>query len=197
MQKEIFKPIKDFEGLYEISNMGDVKSLDKEWKVLNYKSKKYVTVKMKSKILKCSISHCGYKQAQLSKNGKIVSKTIHRLVAEAFIPNPDNLPCVNHIDCNKMNNNVDNLEWCTYSYNEKHAFKNGLLKIHTKGKFSKDSYVAKAVNQYDLEGNFIKQWDCISDATRELHIDGGRITKCCQHKKYCHSAGGFKWEYLK
>lgn len=197
MQDETFKPVKGYEDLYEISNYGKIKSLNKEWKVLNYKSKEYTSVKMKSKILKTSISHCGYEQIVLSKNGKATLKLVHRLVTEAFIPNPENLPCVNHKNGNKSDNYVENLEWCTYSYNEKHAFKIGLSRSYLKGKYGKEHNLAKSIEQYDLQGNFIKTWDCISDAARELKIDNGRITKCCQHRKYCHSAGGFKWEYSK
>lgn len=195
MEKEKFKPVKNYEGLYEISNLGTLRSLDKKWQTLNYKSGKYITVKMKGRIIKTCVSNCGYEQTTLSKNGKQKLVLIHRLVAEAFILNTNNYPCVNHKDGNKLNNCVDNLEWCTYSYNEKHAYKNGYAKSYLKDKYGKEHPLSKKVKQYDLKGNFIKKWNCISDVTRALGIDSGRITKCCQHQKYCHSAGGFKWEY--
>ena len=195
--KEIWKSIKNFEGLYEVSNLGNVKALKRTWRVWNYRGKKYQEMSNKEKILSYSISKCNYKQVVLTKQNKKYLKTIHRLVAESFIPNLDNKPCVNHKDGNKLNNNVENLEWCTYSENSKHSWNNNLEKPYWKGKFGKNHNTAKQVNQYDLEGNFIKTWECISDVVRILKIDGGRITKCCQHKKYCHSAGGYIWEYTK
>ena len=195
--KEIWRSVKDFEGLYEISNLGNVKALRRTWKVWNYQGKKYQEMGNKEKILSSSLSKCNYKQVMLSKEGKRYLKTIHRLVAEAFIPNLDNKPCINHIDGNKLNNCVENLEWCTYSENSIHSWNNNLEKPYWEGKFGKNHSTSKQVTQYDLRGNLIKKWDCISDAVRALKIDGGRITKCCQHKKYCHSAGGYIWEYTK
>lgn len=98
---EIWKDIEGYEGLYQISNLGKIKSLTKNC------------------ILKPS--NCRkYKGVNLYKNGITKTKSIHRLVAIAFIPNPNNYPCVNHIDCNKENNNADNLEWCTYKQNNNH-----------------------------------------------------------------------------
>lgn len=193
--KEFWKPVKNFEGLYEISNLGNVKTLKRTWRVLNYQSKKYQTMYNKEKLMNCVISKTGYKQVVLMKNNKKTLKLIHRLVAEAFINNTENKPCVNHKDGNKLNNNVNNLEWCTYKENNIHALKNGLSKSYLKGKYGKEHNKSKKINQYDLDGNFIKTWDCISDVTRQLKIDSGRITKCCKHQKYCHSAGGFIWEY--
>ena len=193
--KEIWKSVKDFEGLYEISNLGNVKALKRTWRVWNYQGKKYQEMGNKEKILSSSLSKCNYRQVVLSKEGKKYLKTIHRLIAEAFIPNLDNKPCVNHIDGNKLNNCVENLEWCTYSENSIHSWNNNLEKPYWKGKFGKNHNTSKQVTQYDLNGNLIKKWDCISDAVRALKIDGGRITKCCQHKKHCHSAGGYIWEY--
>ena len=195
--QEIWKEIKGYEKLYAISNFGNVKSLKKSWITYNYKSKTHYTITTEERILKPSISKCGYKQINLSKNDKKSGKLIHRLVAETFIPNIDNKKCVNHKDGNKLNNNVENLEWCTYKENSIHAWKNNLQKSYLKGKYGKSHNLSKSVIQYDLKGNFIKEWDCISDVTRELKIDSGRITKCCKKQKYCHSAGGYKWEYKK
>ena len=101
----------------------------------------------------------GYPIIGLSKNGKLRTRTIHRLVAETFIENLHNYNVINHIDCNKSNNNVNNLEWCTQKHNVRESFRNGLQKA-PKGKESTSS---KKVRQYDLEGNFIKEWDCTMD----------------------------------
>lgn len=107
---EIWKDIEGFENRYEISSFGNVRN------------------KKTSKVLKHSNNYHGYPFVLLRKKGddKVKNLKIHRLVAEAFIPNPDNLPQVNHKDGNKLNNSVDNLEWCTCQYNIQHSFANGL-----------------------------------------------------------------------
>lgn len=112
----LFKPIRNYEGLYEISNTGIVKSMPK---VIGRRMKEET-------FLKSRISTYGYLMVTLCKNGKSFNASVHRLIAEAFIPNPDNLPCVNHKDGNKLNNAVENLEWCTYKENNIHAYKTGL-----------------------------------------------------------------------
>ena len=115
--QEIWKDIEDYEGLYQVSNLGKVKSLPK---LVNRKNNsKYLT---NEKILK-PLSF-GYARVILSNK----SYSVHRLVAEAFIPNPNNLPIINHKDGNKQNNCIDNLEWCDYSYNNKEAYRIGLNK---------------------------------------------------------------------
>ena len=108
MTEEIWKDIPGYEGLYQVSNFGRVKSL------------------RKAIIMSIRINKKGYSTIGLSKTGVFNRKSIHRLVAEAFIPNPDNLPCVNHKDGNKLNNELNNLEWCTYGDNERHAYRTGL-----------------------------------------------------------------------
>lgn len=115
--KEIWKDIEGYEGLYKISNYGRVKSIPRNG-----------TQVKTEKILKRIITDCNYVVAVLSKENKIKRILVHRLVAKAFIPNPENKPCINHKDGNKHNNCVDNLEWCTYSENLKHAFANNLRK---------------------------------------------------------------------
>ena len=119
--KEVWKPIKGYEGLYEVSNLGRVKSLPK--KRING-TNFYI---QKERILKPQLKTNRYLGVGLIKNKIHKNFLIHRLVAKAFIDNPYNLPQINHIDCNKLNNNADNLEWCTQKQNLEHAFKNGLL----------------------------------------------------------------------
>lgn len=130
---EIWKPIKDFEGLYEVSNLGRVKSFDR---VVNCGHGK--TRVMKGKILKEVKLRDGYFYVRLCKDTISTRKSIHRLVAETYIPNLDNKKEVNHIDGNKRNNNVSNLEWVTPKENMRHAWETGLLKPHsTKKKVSR------------------------------------------------------------
>ena len=112
---EIWLPIKGYEGLYEISNLGRVKSLPKV-------RGRAVTGE---KILKSHVVN-GYEMVMLCRNYKTFNASVHRLVAQAFIPNPKNKPHINHIDGNKANNNIENLEWCTPSENMMHAYRTGL-----------------------------------------------------------------------
>ena len=130
--EEIWKDIKNYEGFYQISNLGRVKSLAR---FKNGKSGSLVPVK--EIILKQKINEQGYALVHLRKNREQSWPTIHRLVAEAFIPNVDNKPTVNHVDCNKMNNTVSNLEWSLHSEQMQHAVENNLLEINGKPKFSK------------------------------------------------------------
>lgn len=111
--KEEWRPIKGYEGLYEVSNMGRVKSLHRS----------------KSVIMKQSMNPHGYMFLGLMKDGTRSNKLVHRLVATAFIRNPNNYKAVNHKDGNKKNNTVDNLEWCTSRYNTRHAYHNGLINV--------------------------------------------------------------------
>ena len=106
--EEIWKDIIGYEGLYQVSSYGRVRSLDR------YDSRNCFR---KKRILKLCANRLGYLKVGLWSNGKVKHHLVHRLVAEAFIPNPNNLPIINHIDENPSNNNVDNLEWCTAKYN--------------------------------------------------------------------------------
>lgn len=113
---EIWKDIKDYEGLYQVSNLGRVRSLDKIVIRTDGKNRH-----QKGKILKLQISKYGYNVITLWNNNVSKQFKVHRLVAMAFIPNPNNLPQVNHIDEDKLNNKIDNLEWCTALENNRHS----------------------------------------------------------------------------
>ena len=119
--KREWKEIKGYEGKYIISNYGEIISLPRTKQ--NNSKKQYVEPKEIRKIVN---NRNGYVYVYLCNDGKDINMRVHRLVAEAFIPNPNNLPQVNHKDGNKINNRVDNLEWCTASENIRHAYKNGL-----------------------------------------------------------------------
>ena len=124
MSNEVWKPIVGYEGLYEISNLGVIKSLRR---TVN-KGKCHRT--WGEHFIKYGVDGCGYFRTNLAKDGVNKTFKVHRLVAEAFIPNPNNLPEVNHKDGNKQNNCVDNLEWCDRHHNMKHAVNIGLKKLH-------------------------------------------------------------------
>lgn len=136
---EEWKDIQGYEGLYQVSNLGRVKSLYR----LNSRGQK-----IKGKILKYSINPKGYAIVILCKNGITKTISVHRLVAIHFIENPNNLNVINHIDGNKINNNITNLEWCTQSENVKHAYRTGLAKItdETKRKMSESCKGEKSCN---------------------------------------------------
>lgn len=178
---EIWKDIKGYEGLYQVSNLGNIKSL-----------KRNTT---HERILVPRVGRDGYKYVGLCKDGIIKTKKIHRLVAETFIPNPTNLSQINHKDGNKINNLLENLEWCNASYNQKHAIKLGLVSHWMKGKTGKDCPFSKKVDQYTLNNIFIKTWDSMSDVKRELGLPVSNISLVCQGKKKTY--GGFIWKYHK
>lgn len=118
---EIWKDIKGFEGYYQISNLGRIRSLDRIIEMKNGKTRK-----VKGKILKQSTSVHGYKVVCFRRNGKKENFRVHRLIGEAFIDNQDNKPFINHIDGDKSNNDISNLEWCTAKENANHAYEFGL-----------------------------------------------------------------------
>ena len=187
-REEIWKPIVDYEGYYEVSNLGRVRSVDRYVPRKN-QSPQY----FEGKILKPAINPAGYAWVRISNGRTVKMCRIHRLVAEAFIPNPNNYPIINHKDENKQNNSIDNLEWCTYSYNA--TYNNSMrARINTRNK--NQSYgCEKKVYQYSLSGELVKIWKSLADVTRNLHLSCGCIANCCRNMKYRHTAYGYKWSY--
>lgn len=177
MNNEIWRPVVGYEGLYEVSNFGRVKSLGNTLKCSRFKG--IVT------IMKQEVSNFGYYRVSLRKDRKYKHWGVHRLVAIAFLPNPDNLPIINHKDCNPKNNNVDNLEWCTQKYNVNYAdakkkqaasFKRSNINgchskksLETKNRLKVGSY-QKPVHQVDPNtGEILNTFRCIRDAERAFN----------------------------
>ena len=190
---EVWKDIKDYEGLYQINNKGEVKALEKTvWNGQGY-------LYFSEKIRKLNPDKDGYLNITLSNKGKVKTFKIHRLVAEAFIPNPNNLPEVNHKDGDKTNNNVDNLEWCTRKENQKHAFRIGLInqngeRNHMYGKLGADNPNSIPIYQLNKKnGDIIREYDSLASAGRDLGVNTGKICLVCQGKR--NSAYGYKWKY--
>jgi len=171
--KEIWKNIYGYDGLYQISNYGKVKSL------------KYG----KEQILKPRKDKYGYLRVGLCKDGKVKNCQIHRLVGNAFIPNDDlSKTQINHIDEDKENNNVNNLEWCDCTYNINYGTRNEKVsKAKINGK------TAKQVQQYSLDGNFIQSFQSTQEIQRELGFANCHICECCNGKRK--TAYGFIWKY--
>lgn len=119
--EEIWLPVVGYEGFYEVSSTGKVKSVER----FVYGGRVNQRV-VREKEMAVYEDHHGYLRVNLNRDNRFKGKFVHRLVAEAFIKNPSNYPIVNHMDGNKKNNNVNNLEWCTYKYNTHHAIENGL-----------------------------------------------------------------------
>lgn len=167
---------KDIDEYYAISNYGRVKSL---------RSNKILKLKEDSK-------GKGYKYITLNYNGVKKGFQIHRLVAKAFIPNPNNLPCVNHKDENPSNNYVENLEWCSYSYNLSYGTK--ILREH-KTKIENNSVNApKKVVQKDKQGNVIQIFESANSAARYLGFHSQHILDCCNHK-ISTDKDGYKYQH--
>lgn len=188
--EEIWKKINGFDN-YLISNIG---------RVLNNKTNTYKIPTPNEK---------GYMRVFLRKNNKNYTKYVHRLVAEAFIPNPENKPTVNHEDGNKENNDVLNLTWATQKEQMEHALKIGLIKVGEKNpcfgrklsnetieklkikrNLNKDLF-NKPINQYELNGTYIKTWDSINDAIK--FYNNKAIEFCCKGRRK--SASGYQWRF--
>ena len=159
---EIWKDLEDYPN-YQVSNMGRVKSLKFS----------------KEKIMKSSKNNNGYFVVSLCKEGKIKNYLVHRLVAQAFLPNPDSLPEVNHKDEIKTNNCVDNLEWCDCKYNINYG--------------SRTEKTQKPILQFTKNGEFVRRWDGLRQVERELGFDNGNICSCLKGKYK--TIGDYIWGY--
>ena len=166
---EVWKCICGYEGSYQVSNLGNVRSL-------NYRR----TGKVKNLVPKKN--NCGRLWVDLK--GKPF--LIHRLVAEAFIPNRYNLPQINHKDENPKNNKVDNLEWCSGEYNR-------MQYIQNHSDYGRKRERLENILQLNLDGTIVREWNCVRDIVAETGMNQWSITQCCDGKRK--TAYGFRWRY--
>ena len=174
--KEEWKDIPGYEGYYQVSNLGRVR-------IISYIDKR--GWKRKTKLLTLNIDKNNYCRVGLTKAYKRKYYQVHRLVAQAFIPNPENKPQVNHKDSDRTNNNVNNLEWMTCSENNKYAYDFG-KRIK---KFGKDHHKSKKVIQYTKDGIEIKKFDSLTECAKELKLNEPSISMVCSGKRQ--TCGGY------
>lgn len=172
LENEKWVQLPYYDGRYYISNKGRMKSRLRNGKEF---------------ILKTHKTNSGYDIVRIYYTShKSKEIYIHRLVAQAFIPNPDNLREVNHIDGNKLNNCVENLEWCSRSMNEKHAYVNGM---------KTQAHRRKPILQFDKFGRFVAEYKNIVECTTKTGINYRNIWCVCNNKQYRHTAGGYIFVY--
>ena len=172
----MWKDIPGYEGLYKVSDNGDV---------YNIKSKRK---------LKLTVSDAGYHKVNLRNNGSVKTHLVHRLVALSFIPNPKEKPQVNHIDEDSLNNSLSNLEWCTPKENCKHGTRleriRNLIDYEVVAK-----KIRKPIIQMNMQGQIVRRWKSAKECKRETGYDDSNISKCLRGK--AKTAYGYTWEYDK
>lgn len=175
---EIWKDIKDYEGLYQVSNLGRVKSLERltTWQDRGRRI-------MPQRIMSLEVTRQGYLRIMLAKEGTRTRFQVHRLVAAAFIQNPNNLPFINHKDEEKANNVVENLEWCTSQYNN--TYNDRAIKAN--------EWRRRKIIQYKLNGEYVATWESISKAARETKTNASNICECVNGNRN-KTRNGFMWK---
>lgn len=187
--EEVWKDIEGYEGKYQVSNFGRVKHLP--YMLKNISGNHFI----KEKICKQHLMNQGYYIVDLYSNNTRKTVLVHRLVAKAFISNPYNYRCVNHLDNNKLNNRVDNLEWCTYSHNIKWSYDTNDRRSKMNWKKGGEHHLAKPIIMIDRNNNIVQKFKSIMDAERQIGIRNNCIVMCLKGKYK--TAGGYVWIYDK
>lgn len=183
---EVWKDIEGYEGKYQVSNLGRVRSLPRTHDIIREKNGSFIYHR-KEKMLAPRIDRYGYQHVNLYDNEQHMKRhPVHRLVAKAFIPNPEHLPTVNHKDENKQNNRADNLEWMSISENNNYGTRGQRIGMANARK-------RKAVVQLNMDGREVNRFVSLNEASRVTGISLGSIGKCANGEN--HSAGGYRWRY--
>ena len=185
--KEIWKDIAEYEGVYQVSNLGGIRSLER---TVSFGSQVRT---IPASIRKLKRKSGGYLFVQLSKNSNQKCFHVHRLVAYAFCCGYADNAQVNHIDGNRENNKYTNLEWCSRSENQKHAYRQLKRKCYMTGRYGSLSNRAKPIIQLSLNGEFIRNWDCAATVEKELGLSESNIRMCLYGKTT--QSHGYKWVY--
>lgn len=180
---EQWRPVIGYDGLYEVSNFGRLRSLSRD--ITNRWGK---ITHIEERILSQATTVYGYKQVNLCKEGKIKSLKVHRLVAEAFIPNPNTLPCINHKDEVKTNNNVSNLEWCTWEYNTMYG-----TRVERCAQTQRENR-GKSVDMYSLDGTFLKHYLCMNDTFQDGY-NVSSVKSCCDGQSIATKGVTFRYSW--
>lgn len=190
--EEQWKDIENYEGLYQVSDQGRVRSLDRV--LLVFRNGSHYNRTQKGGIITKQKGTCGYNQVQLHKGTREDSHTypVYKLVAKVFVPNPENKPCVDHINTDRTDDRACNLRWVTHKENSE----NHLTVEHHQGTHRVPHEPSrKPVVQYTKDGVFIKKWSCAEEAASALFLTKSNIQSVAGHRPHSHTAGGFKWEY--
>ena len=193
MIEEAWRPVVGWEDYYEVSNLGQVRSLDRlcwngqaRW----LKKGKLIKPTLKTKVRDCP----RYLQVRLSVEGQQKTLSVHRLVAKAWVPNPENLPEVNHLDEDPFNNQATNLEWCTRSQNMRHGTAiQRITATRRKRGFKEILARTKPIIQMDKAGNTIQVFPSTAEAARQLGLYAANITKACRGQ--IKTTGKFTFKY--
>lgn len=181
---EVWKDIEGYEGIYQVSNMGRVRSLDRTYLLKNGRPQS-----AKGRIMSQHETKDGYKTIKLRTSNSRKAFRVHRLVAMAFIENPDDLPIINHKDEDKANNCVDNLEWCNHQYNACYGSTPQRLSVTHKN----HPNLSKPIEQYTMDGHFTKSYPSAAEAERQTGIYAVNIAMCC--RGIYSQSGGYIWRY--
>lgn len=197
LEGEVWKDVVGYEGLYMVSSLGRIKSVERQ--VWNKHNQCYNTIK--EKIRKQTLDSKGYPHLVLSSNGMHKTAKVHFLVCQTFIVNPDSKPNIDHINTIRTDNRVENLRWCTQKENQNNPLTRKHLSECQKGekspgwgKTGKEHVCSVPIVQLTLKGEFIRCWDALADVYRELGIRQSNI--CHNLKGKRHTAGGYKWMYF-
>lgn len=191
---EVWRDIPGYEGLYQISSLGRVKSLSRKVARGSH------LMSVPEKIMKQSMAANGYFVVNLNNQG-YKTHYVHRLIAESYIENPNALPCIDHINADRTDNRIENLRWCTVAENNRNPITRKRMSEGSMGAVLTEEHKKKLIEasskpiQQKKNGTLIRVWPSASQASKSLGICGQTICRCCNHPERSKTAGGFEWSY--